>query len=290
MGQMLLFLEDPDYKFEILFWRVKVESGSPTDELANILRQTFAPYMVDNPGNATLTEMTLTEIWNQSTVGNIVVMSYDWSAPAVEPGMRQGWIWDYLQNQVGSYSDAKTMNGMLSKCNAGQIPKLIKYKQAAFNNTAHKLIGVWWTFTTGDVQSNTASQWASYPNALNDFYTINNGEIGNVLISDFLGDYPLFMQIVWDYNYYKYATFPPNDPATGYFILNDPPLPGTAIFQDPAACDNSGSDNATKNWVTVVIGVFVLVVLLICIIVCGIPCAIYCNYKRRKRESDFVKL
>jgi len=261
----------------------------PVLHLANIIRCTLAPYIVDNPGNGSLPTMTLTQIWNRSANGSLVVMSYGWSAPAVVPGLRQGWIWDYKQNQVGEYSDAKTMNGMLAKCNTGQIPKLIKYKQESLNNTAYPLIGVWWTFTTGDVKSNTADQWNNYPNALNDFYTISKGEIGNVLLSDFFGDYPKFMQIIWDYNYNKFATFPPNDPAKGYTILNGPPLPGASIFQDSSACDNSGSDNATRNWVTLVVGLLVLVVVLVCIFVCGIPCAIYC-YKKRKKEHNDVNL
>jgi len=282
MNQVKNYLSEDMNQQEIIFWRIKVEGG-PADEVANLLRGTLAPYMVDNPtGNASLPEMTLRSIWSQPTRGHLVVMSYDWTPPPVEPGQQQGWIWNYRIDQAGDYSNARTMAGMLTKCSVGQFAKLIRFKQT-LNQTNHRLIGTWWTFTTGDIKSNTAAQWAAYPNALNDFYTINKGEIGNIIMSDFFGDYPVFMQIVWDYNFNKFASFPPNDPAKGYSLANNPPLPGIDILTNPNACDNSGLDNAQENFVALAAGLSIIIFLLILAVVCGIPCAVYWQMKKSRK-------
>lgn len=285
MNQIVTFLDDPKNTHEIIFWRIKVDSGSDTNELSAILRGTLSPYMVDNPtGNMSLPTLTLNQIWGQNiTIGKLVVMAYGWVPPQVEPGKNLGWIWHYSTNQVGEYSDALTMDSMLAKCEKGQFPRLVKYK-TMLNNTAHPLIGIWWTFTTQDVYSNTVNQWYSYPNALNDFYVVNQGEIGNVVLFDFFGNYPEVMEIVWDYNFNKYGSFPPHDPISGYTLLNDPPLPGTEILINPSACVNSGS--AQTIWITKVIAIFVVVIVLIFLIFCVVPIVVYCCWKKKKKSSQ----
>jgi len=139
------------------------------------------------------------------------------------------------------------------------------------------------TFTTNDVHSNTVAQWASYPNALNDFYVVNQGEIGNVILFDFFGDYPQVMQITWDYNFNKFANFPPHNPTNGYTLLNGPPLPGTNILTNPSACVNSGS--AQEAWTIKAVAVFSVVVILIFLLVCVVPIIICCCC-RKKKSAD----
>jgi len=186
MSDLVSFLVDPSHSYEVVFWRIKTVSGSDTDELAGILRSQLAPYMLDNPtGNASLPDFTLNQIWKNSinSTATVVVFADGWTPPAVEPGKNQGWFWDYDTYQTGDYSDALTMEGMLTKCTEGQFPKLIGWK--ANNDSGGILFGLWWTFTTQNIQSNTATQWSGYPNALNDFFVVNNGEIGTSLLSDF---------------------------------------------------------------------------------------------------------
>jgi len=95
------------------------------------LRDTLSDYMVDNPtGNTSLPTLTLNQIWGHNTTnGKLIVMSYGWVPPQVEPGKNLGWIWDYQTNQLGDYSDALTMSDMLEKCVKGQFPKLINFKK-----------------------------------------------------------------------------------------------------------------------------------------------------------------
>jgi len=114
---------------------------------------------------------------------------------------------------------------------------------------------------------------------------VNNGEIGTSLLSDFFGSYPQIMSVVWDYNFYKYGSFPPLSPYYGRTVLGNPSLPGTNILTNPSACDNSGKDDATANWTAEVVGVTVVVIILIFVIVCVLPCVtVYC-YRKKKNEG-----
>jgi len=285
MGHVTTFLDDPFHSHEVMFWRIKPDTGSDTDQLASIVRSTLGPYALDNPtGNASLPLFTLNEIWKNSTRGTIILFSDGWTAPPVQPGQNKGWFWDYDTFQQGDYSDAYTMSGMLTKCGLGQFPKLITFKEDN-NSTDHILFGMWWTFTTRDIQTNTASQWSSYPNAFNDFFVVNSGEIGNFVLSDFFGDYQQIMQVVWDYNFNKFTTFPPRSPIYNRTVLGNPALPGTNILTNPNACDSSGDDNATASWTNEIIAITVVVILVIFFVLCILPCLIYCCYKRKQRKG-----
>jgi len=277
------FLDDPQNIYEIVFWRIKTTNDDGS-ELSQLLRDGLKEYMLDYEGdNTTLQTLTLDQIWsngNQSR-GHVVVMSYGWVPTAVEPGKGEGWIWSYDDSQTGVYSDAKFMNGMLTKCDNGQQYKLIVYK-SEYNLSTSPVIGIWWTFTTGRIRANTLTQWSNYPNGFNDFYTRNDGEIGNVIISDFFGDYPIIMEIVYQYNILKYSSFPPLSPTKNYTILNNPELPGADMLTSGLSnCDSSGDDNATEKQTRKVIGglVGVLLGIILCIVGCVICCCCFCKHK-----------
>jgi len=283
MNQIEAFLVDPLHSHEVVFWRIKPDTGSDTDELAGVLRSQLAPYMLDNPtGNASLLQFTLNEIWKNNKNATLVMFSMGWTAPAVEPGKNQGWFWDYSTNQDGDYSDEYTMEAMLTRCVDGQFPQLISWK--ADNDSGGILFGTWWTFTTQNIQSNTASQWSSYPNALNDFFVVNSGEIGTSLLSDFFGDYTQVMEVVWDYNLNKYCSFPPRSPYYGRTVLGGPSLPGTSILNNSLACENVGS--ATTAWTDEIIGVTVAVVVVVFILVCVLPCVVVYCYRKKQSKKD----
>jgi len=276
-----------------VFWRVKLGPASSASQLEQLLRDQLGDLMVDNQsGNDTVSMLTLNQIWSRrtnQTVGQLIVLSTDWIADPVQPGKRQGWIWNYPTEQAGSYADAASVPPMLTKCSVGQIPQLLAWKQSAQNVTNFQLLGTWWTFTTAIIRDNTAQSWANYPNALNDFFVLSGGEIGNFLVVDFFGDRPEIMQIIWSYNLNKYATFPANNSTYGFQLLNNPQLPGTNFFSGGGSCDTSGS--ATTAFINEVIAIASVVLILSIIIVCVLPIVLIYRYCKKERKSgDNYKL
>eukprot|EP01125_Pyxidicula_operculata_P002808 TRINITY_DN1263_c0_g1_i1.p1 TRINITY_DN1263_c0_g1~~TRINITY_DN1263_c0_g1_i1.p1 ORF type:complete len:418 (+),score=85.79 TRINITY_DN1263_c0_g1_i1:75-1328(+) len=279
IADLKAYLDEPRYKYEVVFWRIKVYDGNSTFFAETVLNG-LKDYMVVKQNNISLEAMTLSDIYAQNNgKSHLVVLAYEWTPPVMQPVLGQGYFWDYKDSQEGQYSDAETMNGMIAKCEKGQQTRLTAFKTKYANVSAdlRPILGMWWTFTGGDVMANTMKNWAYYPNGLNDFYYRNNGEIGNVLVVDFWGDYDQVMKIVKDYNTYKF-NFPYQSPTTGRSLNNNPVLPGSGIMTDPSTCDNTGSDNATQALTNKIIGIGagigagVLLLLILCIAACCCCC------------------
>eukprot|EP01124_Arcella_intermedia_P025319 TRINITY_DN4507_c0_g3_i2.p1 TRINITY_DN4507_c0_g3~~TRINITY_DN4507_c0_g3_i2.p1 ORF type:complete len:275 (+),score=44.22 TRINITY_DN4507_c0_g3_i2:509-1333(+) len=267
-------------------WWIKVGSFGSKANLMTLLRSNLAPYVVDKVANDTeLQSMKLSEIWGQGNKGNLVLMAYRWTPPEIPLNSRQGWFWDYRSAQDGEYSDTYGLKEMLARCTYGQIPALLSYKAEAANNTHHRLIGTWWTFTTGDVQANTDAQWAAYPHALNNFFLLAAGEVGNVLVSDFFSRYPDFMTLIWAYNYNKFALFPALPPTSGLSLV-DKEVPGLPLLLGQGECVPAAS--ATSEFTTKVIIIFSCVCggLLLVIVLSIVACCCCCKGKKKGRRED----
>jgi len=188
------------------------------------------------------------------------MMEYEWNSPPVVPGQNQSLFWDYTESQWGASTDATNLPNMLALCTNGQFPRLLEYKAEA-NQTRleHPLIGLWWTFSTGNIQDNTNLQWKNDPTGLNDFYKLNKGEIGNILLVDFFGDQSDVMRIMWDYNNNKYGISPPLPPDFNYSIQST--LPGSGMISGDPTCIpiNPGY---VANSVAVIVCLVVFVVIL----------------------------
>jgi len=275
---------------EVVFWRIKIDSAYANNlkSFTSTLRSSLSTFMINPVSDRSLYNLTLESIYAQAKPGNLIVLSHDWEAPDDPSG--QGYIWNSESNLKGYYADANTMGGMLTKCSVGEQVALIDYKSTYANETvARPMFGLWWTFTGGNIRTNTASLWSQYPNGLNDFFVRNGGEIGNVIIVDFFGDNDAVMEIVIAYNTNKYGGTKPLLPTNGFSMMNDPELPGSQLLQE-GACDNSNSDNATAAQKTLLIGVgvgillgLVLIIVLIIIIIC-------CVCRKRKTETKYTLL
>jgi hypothetical protein len=256
------FLDYPLYSKEVVFWRIKID-GNQT-ELVNELRSSFGPYLVDNPSldsdDSILSSMKLTDIWSQNpSKGNLVLLSYQWKPAPVEPRKRLGWIWSYESAYLGRYSDATYFPGVMTKCAVGQQVRLTSYKNqflGANINSSRPIFGLWWTFTGGNIAANTQYNWINYTSPFKDFYVRNDGEIGNIIVSDFIGSYD-FMTYVMMYNKNKYATFPPISPIEGLSI-SQKDLPGWDLVPNAnGTCDDTGDDDAGRSLFNQAIGLLV---------------------------------
>uniref|UniRef100_A0A6B2L5T6 Phosphatidylinositol-specific phospholipase C X domain-containing protein n=1 Tax=Arcella intermedia TaxID=1963864 RepID=A0A6B2L5T6_9EUKA len=281
LSQLKAFYSYPKYSKEVITWRIKIGSGDDSNQLASLLRENLASYSVDKTTEEQeIQSMSLSDIWGQNrTQGHLILMKYSWEPPPVEIGKRKGWFWDYPSSQYGQFSDALTMNGMLRRCVDGQIPRLLSYRNLTTPyHPNNSLIGLWWTFTTEDVKSNTDNQWAAFPSGFTDFFVLSGGEIGNVLVSDFFSRYPQIMDVVYAYNLNKYGHYPGLPPSTGFSVLNNPVIPGVGLFNGTGSCDPIGS--ATDAFLFKAMAILILMVTVLGIILVGLITCAACKFRK----------
>jgi hypothetical protein len=140
-------------------------------------------------------EMTLATVWGSGNAhaAKIFLIQYDdFGQPVANPN----YVWDYGTSMSGKYSNCEKMKPMINDgCGVrgfgrqtSQVTKLNTWTGAGGYNGHAPIHGLWWTFTGGNVYTNTLKQHRKYPSAVNDFYFHVNGLVGNVWVIDFFGD------------------------------------------------------------------------------------------------------